>query len=112
MRIPSLLRALFGAWPEPRLLLRPWDRSKLRDAFCSWKILPLVVFLPILSKAAAAFCKNLFMGTISLRALRSRSEWLFRAFQLPGEMIEVEQQYRFRIRAAKLFERARRPSIG
>src|SRR5579863_1615189 len=52
------------------------------------------------------------MGTISPRVLRGRGEWRVRGLQLPTEVIEIEQQYRFRIRSSKLFERARRPSLG
>src|ERR1700674_2939708 len=43
--------------------------------------------------------------------LCSRSERLFRGFQLPREVIQIEEQQRLRICAPKLFECARGPAF-
>jgi hypothetical protein len=56
------LYELCGAWPELRLLPRPWDQSKLRDAFWSLKIPPFVLFLPILAKQSLPSEKNRLWG--------------------------------------------------
>src|SRR5579863_2082677 len=61
-------------------------------------------------KTAALAGKKPFIGAITSK-LRRWSERLLGALQLPGQVIQVEQQNRLRIYAAKFFKRSPGPTF-